>query len=118
MYHLLLRTGRLSVVEIITVTITQAEKRSQSREWYVYHFKNLKINIFKFMVNIFMDKETAVFWTRSGTCTTPVKATRKLGMLSSCKTVLMRVNCIWIIIRGGTCTTPYAKMPKYIPLKP
>ena len=39
MYHLLLRTGRLSVVEITTVTITQAEKRSQSREWYVYHFK-------------------------------------------------------------------------------
>ena len=38
MYHLLFRTGRLSVVEITTVTITQSEKR-QSREWYVYHFK-------------------------------------------------------------------------------
>ena len=22
----------------------------------------------------------------------------------------MSVNCIWIIIRGGTCTTPYAKI--------
>ena len=31
-------------------------KRSQSREWYVYHFKGLKINIFKFMVNISMEQ--------------------------------------------------------------
>ena len=31
-------------------------KRSQSREWYVYHCKDLKINIFKFMVNISMEQ--------------------------------------------------------------
>ena len=40
-------------------------KRSQSRECYMYHFKGLKINIFKFMVNISMEQrdQPAGFWS-------------------------------------------------------
>ena len=54
MYHLLLRTESLSVVEVITVTITTIRKNitiKRAVRVSLYE-KGLKINIFKFMVNI------------------------------------------------------------------